>query len=153
MVDQGSHLIDLARWFLGDLRLVYSAAPTYFWPITVDDNCFLALESGTGRIAWLHASWTEWKNCFCFQIYGEFGKLTIDGLGGSYGIERLTFHKMLPEMGPPATTIWEFPFPDRSWELEFNEFVRAIETGSQPIGNIEDAKATLDIIDAVYNRG
>jgi hypothetical protein len=26
-------------------------------------------------------------------------KLHIEGLGGSYGIERLTYYKMLPEMG------------------------------------------------------
>ena len=28
----------------------------------VDDNCFLALRSAHGQMAWLHASWTEWKN-------------------------------------------------------------------------------------------
>ena len=33
----------------------------------------------------------------------------IDGLGGSYGVERLTFYRMLPEMGPPETTSWEYP--------------------------------------------
>lgn len=153
LVDQGSHLIDLSRWFLGDLKLAYSAVPTYYWDITADDNCFLALEANQGQLAWLHASWTEWKNSFCLQIYGKYGKLTIDGLGGSYGVERLTFHKMLPEMGPPETTIWEFPFPDRSWDLEFKEFVRAIETGDQPIGNISDALATMIIIDMAYGRG
>ena len=31
------------------------------------------------------------------------GKLAVDGLGGSYGVERLTYYKMLPQMGPPET--------------------------------------------------
>ena len=56
LIDQGSHLIDLSRWFLGDLSLRYAAAPTYFWDISVDDNCFLALEAANGQMAWLHAS-------------------------------------------------------------------------------------------------
>jgi predicted dehydrogenase len=150
LIDQGSHLIDLARWFLGDLELAFGAAPRYFWPGKVDDNCFLALRNGDGALAWLQASWTEWKNVFSFEIMGRDGKLTIDGLGGSYGVERLTYHRMLPQMGPPETTIWEFPFPDRSFADEFDNFVAAIEGREPPLGDIGDAIANLEIIGAVY---
>lgn len=152
LIDQGSHLLDLSRWFLGDLTLEYAAAPTYFWPAKVDDNCFLALRADGGRMAWLHASWTEWKNLFHFEITGRDGKLTVEGLGGSYGVERLTFHRMLPGLGPPETTIWEFPFPDRSWELEFESFTAAIGNPAQPNATIDDALANLRIIDQIYGR-
>jgi predicted dehydrogenase len=152
LIDQGSHLIDLSRWFLGDLILAYGAVPNYFWPARVEDNCFLALEDEQKRMAWLHASWTEWKNLFVFEIMGRHGKLTIEGLGGSYGTERLTFHRMPPEMGPPETTIWEFPFPDRSFADEFDSFVAAVEGRAAAIGDIGDALANLSIIQAVYDR-
>ena len=152
LIDQGSHLIDLSRWFLGDLRLAYGSVPNYFWPAHVEDNCFLALEGDRKRMAWLHASWTEWKNLFVFEIMGRDGKLTIDGLGGSYGTERLTFHRMLPQMGPPETTIWEYPFPDRSFADEFENFVAAIEGRAPVIGDIGDALANLSIIQDVYDR-
>jgi predicted dehydrogenase len=152
LIDQGSHLIDLSRWFLGDLRLAYGAAPTYFWQGKVDDNCFLALEGREGRMAWLHASWTEWKNLFSFEIMGKTGKLTIEGLGGSYGVERLIFHHMLPEMGPPETATWEYPFPDRSFLDEFANFVAAIEGRARAIGDINDAIANLEIVQSVYDR-
>ena len=152
LIDQGSHLIDLSRWFLGDLKLAYGAAPRYFWPGQVEDNCFLALTGAESRMAWLHASWTEWKNQFGFEIMGRDGKLTIDGLGGSYGTERLTYHRMLPQMGPPETTSWEYPFPDRSFADEFENFVAGIEGRAKVIGDIEDAYANLSIIEAVYQR-
>jgi predicted dehydrogenase len=152
LIDQGSHLIDLSRWFLGDLALAYGAVPNYFWPARVEDNCFLALEGKEKRMAWLHASWTEWKNLFVFEIMGRDGKLTIEGLGGSYGTERLTFHRMLPQMGPPETTIWEYPFPDRSFADEFENFVAAVEGRAAAIGDINDAYANLSIIQAVYDR-
>jgi predicted dehydrogenase len=45
LIDQGTHLLDLARWFLGDLSLDYAHTPTCFWPSNVEDNCFLALRS------------------------------------------------------------------------------------------------------------
>src|SRR3954452_15009016 len=125
LIDQGSHLIDLSRWFLGDLSVEYAAVPTLFWDMPADDNCFMALRSATGQLAWLHASWTEWKNTFSFEIFGRDGKLVIDGLGGSYGEERLTYYRMLPQMGPPETTVLDYPGEDQSWQGEFEDFVAA----------------------------
>jgi predicted dehydrogenase len=103
-------------------------------------------------MAWLHASWSEWKNMFSFEIYGRDRKLSIECLGGSYGLERLTFHRMLPQMGPPETTSWEFPPPDRSWELEFQDLVRAIEEDRTPLASISDAYAALKLVDEIYER-
>jgi predicted dehydrogenase len=152
LIDQGPHLIDLARWFLGDLTLEYGTATTFYWDIPTDDNCFLALRSAKGQIAWLHATWTEWKNTFSFEIAGRDAKLAIEGLGGSYGVERLLFYKMLPQMGPPETTIWEFPFPDTSWSEEFADFTDAVCKGRAPCGDIVDAWEVLKIVDQVYGR-
>lgn len=151
LIDQGPHLIDLSRWFLGDLRLEYGTAPTLFWNTPVDDNCFLALKSAAGAVAWLHATWTEWKNTFSFEITGRDAKLEIAGLGGSYGVERLTCYKMLPQMGPPETTTWEYPFPDASWDREFQDFMTALAEGRRPLGDIEDAYEMLKIVDQVYS--
>jgi predicted dehydrogenase len=150
LIDQGIHLIDLSRWFLGDFQEVYGFTTTYYWDMPVEDNAFLMLKTANKKVAWLHASWTEWKNLFSFEIYGEKGKLHIEGLGGSYGMERLAWYKMLPQMGPPATIIWEYPFRDRSWRLEFEEFLNAIAQKRVPSGNLCDARAALEIVQKVY---
>jgi hypothetical protein len=63
---------------------------------------------------------------FCFEITGRDAKLVIDA-GRRYGTERLTLYRMLPQMGPPETTI-RIPFPDNSW-AEFDEFARAPSAG------------------------
>jgi predicted dehydrogenase len=150
LVDQGVHLIDLARWFLGDFARVHGRTPTFFWNMPVEDNAFLLLETAAGQVAFLHAGWTEWKNLFSFEICGRTGKLEISGLGGSYGTERLTLNKMLPEMGPPETTAWEFPMADDSWDAEFAEFLEDIRLGRQPRPGIADAQAALRIAEQVY---
>jgi predicted dehydrogenase len=150
LIDQGMHLIDLARWFLGDFQTVRGVAPTYFWNMPVEDNGFLLLETARGQVAFLHASWTEWKNLFSFEIAGRMGKLEINGLGGSYGAERLTWYKMSREMGPPETFAWEYPMADDSWRAENDSFLEDIRLGRAPEPGIADAQAALRVIEQVY---
>jgi len=150
LLDQGVHMIELARWFLGDFTRVTGRTPNFFWKMPVEDNAFLLLETAAGQIAFLHASWTEWKNLFSFEICGRDGKLEITGLGGSYGTERLTFYAMKPEMGPPETTAWEYPGADNSWEIEFADFLEDIRLRRQPQPGIADAQAALRVIERIY---
>ena len=150
LIDQGVHLIDLARWFLGDFSSVVGTAHTYFWQMPVDDNGFLLLQTAQRQTAFLHVSCTEWKNLFSFEIYGRDAKLHIEGLGGSYGLERLAYYKMLPQMGPPETTIWEYPMGDNSWQLEFAEFLEDIRLGRAPTASLADAQAALRIVEQIY---
>jgi predicted dehydrogenase len=152
LLDQGVHLIDLTRWFLGDIAEVRGHISTSFWQMPVEDNGFLLLGTAAGQVAWLHASCTEWKNLFCFEIFGQTGKLQIDGLGGSYGLERLSYYRMLPQMGPPETTIWEYPGEDLSWRDEFTHFAACIGEGRQPCGTIDDALAALRVVAEVYRQ-
>jgi len=152
LIDQGAHLIDLARWFLGEFTGVTGRAPTYFWNMPVEDNGFLLLETALGQIAFLHASWTEWKNLFSFEIAGRAGKLEISGLGGSYGVERLTWYRMSAEMGPPETVAWEYPMADDSWDTECAAFLEDIELRRQPQPGIADAQAALRIIESIYGK-
>jgi predicted dehydrogenase len=149
-VDQGIHLIDLARWFLGDFTKVRGAAPTLFWDMPVEDNAFLLLETAAGQVAFLHATWTEWKNLFSMEICGRRGKLEISGLGGSYGVERLAHYRMSEAMGPPETTIWEYPMADDSWQAEFACFLDDIRLAREPRPGIADAQAALRIVETLY---
>ncbi len=150
LIDQGVHLIDLASWFLGDFTEVSGHIATYYWDMPVEDNAFLNLRTENGQTAWLHASCSEWKNLFSFEIYGRNGKCHIEGLGGSYGVERLSFYKMLPEMGPPETTIFEYPRGDQSWKIEMSEFLEDIRLGRTPVPGLKEARATLSVVEKIY---
>ena len=119
-------------------------------PGPVDDNAFLLLRTRNGQVASLHATWTEWKNLFSLEIYGRLGKLELSGLGGSYGVERLTHYEMSQEMGPPAATTWEYPMADNSWDLEFANFLDDIRCKREPSPGLTDAIAALDIVEKLY---
>jgi predicted dehydrogenase len=150
LIDQGPHLIDLSRWFLGEFTDVQGFAHTYYWNMPVDDNGFMLLKTSKQQAAFLHASCTEWKNLFSMEIYGKEGKLDLSGLGGSYGLEKLTHYKMLPQMGPPETTSWEYPMADDSWSREMDEFYEDIRLDREPVAGLNDAYQALTIIDQIY---
>ena len=153
LVDQGSHLIDICRHLSGDVELVFSETQTSFWSIEVEDNVFFALQPMTGGFAWMHASWTEWKNTFSFEITLERAKIDISGLGGSYGIETLTLYEMQPEMGPPPSSTKTWDESDASWTRELEDLISHIkDPNHDPIGTtLDGAIAVWEIIEKAYS--
>jgi predicted dehydrogenase len=153
LLDQGVHLVDLCRWIGGDFRVEFGRVETFFWDMPVEDNGFMLLRSPDGkRSAFLHASCTEWKNLFDFEIFGLTGKLQIWGLGRSYGVEELRYFKMKPEMGPPEIETWSYPGEDISWQAEFDDFLGAIAGKPGEGALIDDALAAVEIVHDVYRR-
>jgi predicted dehydrogenase len=75
LMDNGIHLIDLTRWFLGDVQAVKGFATNHVWQREgCEDNGFLLLQNGRGRVATLQASWTEWRGYgYRVEIYGTEG--------------------------------------------------------------------------------
>ena len=79
----------------------------------MDDNAFLNLRTAErARPPGCKSPARNGRTSFPLRSTVATGKLHIEGLGGSYGVERLTYYRMLPEMGPPETTIWEYPRGD-----------------------------------------
>ena len=151
LLDQGVHIIDLCRWFTAvEIAQVYGKTYTSFWKIDVDDNAFFSLEFNDGVLAQCHVSWTNWKNIFSFEIFGDKGYIRIEGLGGSYGKETLEVGYRQPMGGVPRIEKFEFDDEDSSWSLEWEDFKQAIKNNNEPNGNGQDGYAANVIIDAIY---
>jgi len=151
LIDQGVHLIDLCRWFTDkDVNQVYGKTYKSFWESGVEDNAFFHLEFSGNILAQCHVSWTNWKNIFSFEIFGKDGYIKIDGLGGSYGKERLEVGYRQPAGGIPAIKQYEFEGEYNSWSMEWREFKRAIAENREPNGSGNDGYAANVIVDAIY---
>lgn len=154
MIDQGMHMLDLFHWLLGPLPLHSSLLRTQFWPMTVEDNAVFTVAGPErdGPWATAHVTWTEWKNMFSLEIYCRAAKLQVDGLAGSYGPQRLTIHRMKPEMGPPDTEVVEYPAGDVSWAAEWDHVREALADGRPMLGDLESARYAWECVDAAYNQ-
>jgi predicted dehydrogenase len=67
-------------------------------------------------------------------------------------VERLAYYKMGPALGPPETTIFEYPMADDSWSREWEAFTEDIRLGRQPEPGIADAQAALRVVEEVYRK-
>jgi predicted dehydrogenase len=156
LMDQGVHVADLIHWFAGLPADAFCLTQTAFWRIEpLEDNAFGLFRWEDGRVAQLHVSMTQWKNLFSFEVIGRDGTLGIDGLGGSYGVERLTVVWRRPEGGVPEMHEEVFDGPDPSWAAEWNDFVCGIEAQGDGgahgrNGDAEAGLAAMRMIDALY---
>lgn len=154
LIDQGSHLIDLSRFFSGmDMPLAYGFRRNYFWKAPVEDTGLLVLEGKGGPSAFLSTSCLQWKNLFSFELFFERAQVNIDGLGKSYGVETLTVYKMKPEMGPPDVEIRKFEGEDASFKAETADFIGKIN-GKPSLGaTTQDALASISTVAGAYKQG
>ena len=166
LLDQGVHVVDLCRWFLGEFDRVVGVTPTYVWGLgpsphvpnraPVEDNAFAIMQTADGRTAQLHTSWTQWKNRFSFEVFGDDGYIAVEGLGGSYGPEKLTLgtRKRVDGSlvaGAPDLELFDFPGPDGSWRSEWADFASAVRNGTEPMANGTDGLEAMKLIEAIYS--
>jgi predicted dehydrogenase len=152
LMDQGIHVVDLFHWFLGLPAEAVAFTQTAVWRIDpLEDNAFGLFRWSTGPVAQLHVSMTQWKNRFSFEIFGELGSLAVEGLGGSYGTERLVRTRRRLEGGVPEVEEDCFDGPDRSWSAEWDDFVAALRAGRPSVhGAPADGVAAMRMVDALY---
>jgi predicted dehydrogenase len=152
LMDQGVHVVDLFHWFAGRPAEAMAFTQTAVWRIEpLEDNAFGLFRWPGGIIAQMHVSMTQWKNRFSFEVFGERGSVAVEGLGGSYGAERLVWTRRRLEGGVPDMDEESFPGPDGSWAAEWDDFVSAILAGRAPRhGTPGDGVAAMGMIDALY---
>lgn len=156
LLDQGVHLVDLARQFLGEVHWGRALTATMAWAIApLEDNAFVLLRHESGSVTQFHVSLNQWKNLFSLELHGTEGALLLEGLGGSYGTERITRQRRRPESGPPEEQSETFADPLASWHREWEAFL-ALVRGEQtrgdgvPIASADDGVALMEIVDALY---
>lgn len=153
LLDQGVHLADLIYLLCGMPESVFAEVQTAAWPIApLEDNAYAIMRFAGGAIAQLHVSMTQWKNLFSFEVHGDAGAVIVDGLGGSYGVERLVRVERAYG-GAPAMHEHRFDGEDPSWTDEWDAFVARIggaPAANAPAGNAAQGLAAMRIIDALY---
>jgi predicted dehydrogenase len=161
LVDNGMHILDLTRYFLGEVTDVKGFATNHVWRFDgCEDNAFALLRNPAGRIATLQASWSEWRGYrFRIEVYGTLGCV------------RASYPPMLAhvawamEPGGPVRRRWHtfpmFQINERlrsyrwtarcSFAEEVTAFSREIAGESTALASGRDGLRAVEIAHAVYD--
>ncbi|GAB6059451.1 Gfo/Idh/MocA family protein [Desulfonatronum parangueonense] len=162
LLDQGIHMVDLLRYFLGDFTEIKSYVQNCYWKgMSLEDNAFALMKTAEDKVAMLHSSATQWKHKFSLDLFMEDGYLCINGILSStrsYGDESITFARKQFEdsasaMGKPREEIIYFDRDD-SWKHELDEFHKCIQgKNSVSVGSSTDALRVMELIERIYEAG
>lgn len=160
LLDQGIHMLDLLRFFMGEFTEVKSFVENLVWDeIDLEDNAFAIMKTADNKVAMMQSSATQWKHKFILELMFEKGYIVIDGLltgSRSYGEERIVFAKRQFEdegvLGKPKEEEIHFD-EDHSWEYELKEFYDSV-TGriTHFNGDINDALSTMKLVYTIYEK-
>ncbi len=143
-LDNGSHLLDIYRWFLGEAIESIGYAATTHWPVRpLDDNSMGVFRFTDGKLAFLHSSWTEWAEYMYLEVYGQGGYIRIDNRQPAC----LTIHGK----SDGSREVFDFSNePPQSYSLEFDDFVKAIRCNRQPLPSGFDGLRAVQMAWGVY---
>ncbi|MDE2018747.1 MAG: Gfo/Idh/MocA family oxidoreductase [Patescibacteria group bacterium] len=152
LLDQGVHVVDLARLFGGEFDRAYGKTQVKYWhnKRKLDDNAF-AIISNHQTTCSFHVSTTQWENIFSFEVFGDKGFLRIEGRGGRYGDQMLTYGIKAPVVGLSDLQNFNFGKKDNSWVNEWKNFIEAIAKKKPIDGNALDGLRANQIVEAIYD--
>ena len=124
LLDMGTHIIDLAYWFIGGIKTVQAKLSRFEYDIeSLDDNGFAILSSDTVTCM-MHFSLVRWSNSFSLEVTGEKGTISVENLP-KWGTQHVTFQRRVFPAGIPETSSTSFE-GDLSWANEWREFHRCV---------------------------
>ena len=161
LMDNGTHLIDLVRYIIGDPTEIFGFATNKVWKLGVEDEGIALLRTAEGTTASIEASWHEWRGYrFHIEAYGDRGMarayyaplmatvVKLDKPGGSKSVQRNFYPKTILReklKGWQSTVIQTFV-------EELADFVAAAR-GQQHSGRLAvaaDGLRAVQIAEATY---
>lgn len=153
MLDNGAHILDLFRWFMGDFSDCFGYVRTLQMPIKVEDNGMGFFRTKDGRMAFIQSSWTEWSGYMYMEVYGSEGSIVIDNRGervANTGKWLVTSQTILTTKEGNRQVFDYSTEPPRSYELELRDFIDCVKKGRQPTASGHDGMKVIEMVTAIY---
>ncbi|MEF2277362.1 Gfo/Idh/MocA family oxidoreductase [Deinococcus sp. YIM 134068] len=132
LLDNGCHLMDLARHLGGEVRNIHARMHTLKFDIEVEDTAVATLEFESGALASVETAWTAtgWEEGF--SVYGTAGALECTNRLGKPRLRHLHRSFAFGAWGEGDETWYDFANPGNAHVRSVGHFVASI-TGDAPV--------------------
>jgi predicted dehydrogenase len=160
LVDNGIHILDLTRFFLGDVESGKGYIANLVWPFdNAEDNGFALFRSKEGKIAKVHSSWTHWRGyqfwvettgtrgyvrAFYPPMWAEWGETPEPGIRSKRHFEIFPLFQIQERLRGWQWTIVE------SFVREQSEFAAGIRAGRETPATGRDGLRAMQMAHAIY---
>jgi len=120
LLDLGSHLLDTARFWFGDLGDDFSLVSANCFENQAPDHAVVTADSSRPALE-LEVTLLSWRNHFTCDVFAERGSAHIESLC-KWGPATFTHRRrVLPSGIPPAESV-TLTMEDPTWALEYDHF-------------------------------
>lgn len=141
LIDNGSHAVDIIRYLMGPIKKVYAQVGKKSQRTIVEDTARLHFESETGVIGSVDLSWSLYQNTPVYaNIMGTAGTIEI-------GWQKSTLWNSSEKVSKTFGTGYN---KLDAFKAQIRHFAHCIQHKAKPILDIDDAVASVRVIEAAY---
>jgi len=149
LLDNGCHLLDLSRYFLGDFNTGKGIISNSYWKnIEVEDTACGMFSTKHGQTSTIFCSWRLMSGYFFFELNGTDGYINVDGRFDTHGGDKI-FWSISKEK-----KFLSKDFSDvkpNSYKQEIDQFIKNLKEKKECSPSISDALEVMKMIDFVYS--
>ena len=143
LLDNGCHLVDLARWFIGELKECVGVKMDLLHKLNdLEDNAMAILKTEEDKPVFIQSSWTEWNGYLYFEIYGSKGALYVDNRGN---VAKTTLKTQDSEVAFDYSSD-----PPISFKREIDAFINSVPKHKMLAPSGYDGLRVVEIINGLY---
>jgi UDP-N-acetylglucosamine 3-dehydrogenase len=148
--DFGTHMIDLFRWFTGDVSSVFAIGGTLQKDIETEDNAIILLTFKEGAIGEIDISWSYDGWNMSSEIIGSKGAIFIREPSSPLQIYTYEPNLDIPEgMIEPRSSL-NVAQMMANQKAKIRHFINSIIEDKKPLVDGRDGRAALEVVMAAY---
>ena len=148
LLDNGCHLLDLSRFFVGNFISGNGIVSNTYWKnISVEDTASGVFKTQDGKTASIFCSWRLLSGYFFFELNGSEGYVNVDGRFDTHGGDKIFWSTK--KDGKFYSEDFSHIKPN-SYQLEIDNFVNNLKNGKPCSPNAKDALEVMRMIKFIY---
>ena len=149
LLDNGCHLLDLSRLFVGNFVSGKGQTSNVYWKnIEVEDTASGIFRTEDGRTATIFCSWRLFSGYFFFEINGSDGYINVDGRFDTHGGDKIFWSRKTDNKFFSRDFSHIKP---NSYLLEIDNFISNLKNNKECSPSIHDGLAIMKMIEFIYS--